>query len=88
MCMSIDDKVPFKWTPHEQASHVIIGYCAKCGSGGIMMTAKNELEAYRMRKWYRAHGYPKARIELDNEETSKQVSDELTDLICWEDSHV
>lgn len=72
-------KCPFPWIPYEQATHLIIGYNDE--GGGILHTAQNQMEAYRVRAWYRSHGYPQAKVGANEPAEHQKVEDACIDFL-------
>lgn len=65
------------WIGYDHASHVVIA--STCRSGGIEATAATELEAHRIAKMYREHGFYRVMVRPNIPATFKEVNDDLSD---------
>jgi hypothetical protein len=69
------------WVPYEEASHVIVAFYPDGSGGGVMATARCELDAWRYARTFKKHGFKNVSVRPENDETHAQVSQELTSWI-------
>jgi hypothetical protein len=67
------------WVPYEEASHVIVAYYPDGSGGGVMASARNELDAWRHARTFKKHGFQKVSVRPENDETHEKISQELAD---------
>jgi hypothetical protein len=65
------------WMSYKEASHVVVAFYPDGSGGGIMATARCELDAWRYARTFKKHGFTRVAVRLESEEVHKQVSQEL-----------
>ena len=62
------------WVPYAEASHVVVAFYPDGSGGGIMASARCELDAWRYAKTFKKYGFKDVSVRPENEETHEQVS--------------